>query len=131
MNRDFSRAKSMYNTIQNYSWPSSDYATFQTAMIAGVSNSNEKINQLKSIVRRYPSSTLMPDADLEIAKTYLADEKFREAIPYLNNVINAPGANNLKPECYLKLGLSYYNLNKNEESLNQYRKLVSQYPNSP
>jgi TolA-binding protein len=130
MNRDFSRAKSMYNTVVNYSWPSSDYATFQTAMIAGVGNPNEKINLLKSIVRRYPSSSLMPDADLEIAKTYLADEKFREAIPYLNNVINAPGANNLKPESYLKLGLSYFNLNKNEESLNQYRKLVSQYPNS-
>ncbi|PWT96316.1 MAG: hypothetical protein C5B52_16125, partial [Bacteroidetes bacterium] len=131
MNRDFAKAKSMYNTVINYSWPSSDYATYQIAMISGVSSANDKINLLKNIDRRYPGSQLIPDANLEVAKTLLADEKFREAIPYLNNVISAPGSNNLKPEAYLKLGLAYYNLDKNDDALAQYKKLVSQYPNSP
>lgn len=131
MNKDFSRARSMYGTVINNSWPSADYATFQTAMVAGVNSSSEKINLLKSFDRKFPTSMLIPDANLEIAKTYLADEKYRDAVPYLNNVINAPIAGNLKPEAQLKLGLSYYNLDNNNEALNQFKKLVSQYPNSP
>ncbi|MBX3241240.1 MAG: tetratricopeptide repeat protein [Chitinophagaceae bacterium] len=130
MNRDFSKAKAMYGTISSYSWPASDYATFQTAMISGITSSNEKINILKGFDRKFPNSALIGDANLEIAKTYLADERYREAIPYLNNVIDAPAATNLKPEAQLKLGLSYYNLDNNKEALTQFKKLVTQYPNS-
>lgn len=131
MNKDFTKARAVYNTIIRYSWPSGDYATYQTAMIAGINSGNEKINLMKSIETKYPSSVLIPDVNLEIAKTYLADERYRESVPYLNNVINAPVAGNLKPEAQLKLGLSYLNLNSNTEALNQFKKLVADYPNTP
>lgn len=130
MNRDFSKARSIYNTIISYSWPSGDYATYQTAMIAGINSSNEKISLMKTLEQKYPSSSLIPDVNLEIAKTYLADEKYREAVPYLNNVISAPVAGNLKPGARLKLGLAYLNLNNNAEALNQFKKLVADYPNT-
>lgn len=130
MNKDFSRAKTIYSTIINYSWASGDYATFQNAMIAGINNSNEKITLMKTIERKYPSSLLTPDVNLEIAKTYLSDEKYREAIPYLNNVINAAVAGNLKPGAQLKLGLAYLNLNNNKDAINQFKKLVADYPNT-
>src|SRR4029077_4249223 len=89
MNRDFKTALSMYNKVLDYSWPAADYATFQKAMIAGVSNGKEKINLLSSFGRKYPASSLNPDANMEIASSYLADEQFREALPYLKNVIRA------------------------------------------
>lgn len=130
MNKDFSKARTVYNAIINYSWASGDYATFQNAMIAGINSSNEKINLMKTIERKYPSSLLIPDVNLEIAKTFLADEKYREAIPYLNNVISAPVAANLKPGAQLKLGLAYLNLNNNREALGQFKKLVTDYPNT-
>ncbi|MGN6439641.1 MAG: tetratricopeptide repeat protein [Agriterribacter sp.] len=130
MNKDFSKAKSMYGTVISYSWPAADYATYQTAMITGVNSGNDKINLMKGFDKKFPNSSLIPDANLEIAKTYLADERYREAIPYLNNVVSSPTAGNLKPEAQLKLGLSYYNLDNNAEALNQFKKLVSQYPNS-
>ncbi len=130
MNRSFSKAKVMYETISSYSWPAADYATYQTAMISGITSSNEKINILRGFDRKFPNSSLIGDANLEIAKTYLADERYREAIPYLNNVIDAPGATNLKPEAQLKLGLCYYNLDNNNEALAQFKKLVNQHPNA-
>ncbi|MBX2921354.1 MAG: tetratricopeptide repeat protein [Chitinophagaceae bacterium] len=130
MNKDFSKARAMYGTVISYSWPAADYATYQTAMITGINSSNEKINLMKGFDKKFPNSSLIADADLEIAKTYLADERYREAIPYLNNVVSAPAAGNLKPEAQLKLGLSYYNLDNNTEALDQFKKLVSQYPNS-
>jgi tetratricopeptide (TPR) repeat protein len=131
MNRDFKTALGMYNKVLDLSWPSSDYATFQKAMIAGVNNGKEKINLLNSINRKYPSSSLAADANMEIAGTYMAGEQFRDALPYLKNVLRSPGADALKPKAYLQSGIAWYNLNNNKEALGQYDSLLSQFPNSP
>ena len=132
MNKEYAKAKTMYATAINYSWPSSDYATYQTAMIAGVTSGSEKLNILKTIDRKFPSSELIPSVNMEMAQTLLADEKFREAVPYLNNVMKATDdAGNLKPRALLRLGIAYYNLNQNNDAIAQYSRLVKEYPNSP
>jgi len=131
MSREFNVALNMYNKVLDFSWPASDYATFQKAMIAGVNNGREKINLLSTLIRRYPASGLVPDANMEIANTYLASEQFREAIPYLKNVITSAGNDALKPRAYLRAGIAWYNLDNNREALNQYNTLLKQYPNSP
>lgn len=130
MNKDFARARAIYNKIISYSWPSGDYSTYQTAMIAGINSSNEKISLMKTIEQKYPSSLMIPDVNLEIAKTYMADEKYNQAIPYLNTIINATAAENLKPGAQLKLGLAYLNLNKSNDALREFKNLVSSYPNT-
>lgn len=131
MNRDYRTALSMYNKVVDYSWPASDYATFQKAMIAGVNNGKQKIELLNSITRLYPTSSLTADVNMEVASTYLAGEQYREALPYLKNVLRTSGADALKPRAYLQAGTAYYNLNNNQEALNQYDSLLRQYPNSP
>lgn len=130
MDRNYTKAKTMYDNVIRFSWSSEDYATFQTSMIAGIRSSRDKTNLLNTMVRKFPSSSLVTDANMEIANTYMSDEKFSEAIPYLNNVIKASGNESLKPRAYLRLGVSYYNMNNNAGALNQYKTLVSQYPNS-
>ncbi|MBO9631694.1 MAG: tetratricopeptide repeat protein [Chitinophagaceae bacterium] len=129
MSRDYKKAQDMYNKVLDLSWPQSDYATFQKAMIAGVSSGKEKINLLSGISRKYPTSSLVSDANMEIATTYLAGEQFREALPYLKNVVSDPNSS-LKPKAYLKLGIAYYNLDNNNEALNQYTAVIKQFPNS-
>ena len=131
MNRDFRTALNMYNKVLDLSWPGADYATFQKAMIAGVSNGKEKISLLNSVMRKFPGSALAPDANMEIAGTYLAGEQYKEALPYLKNVLHSPGADALKPRAYLQSGIAWYNLNNNKEALNQYDSLLQQFPNSP
>lgn len=130
MSRDFKTALNMYNKALDYSWPSSDYATFQKAMVAGVNNGNEKINLLNGLIRKYPSSGLVPDANMEIANTYLSNEQFQQAIPYLKNITGSTSNDALKPRAYLRSGIAYYNLDNNKEALNQYNTLLKQYPNS-
>lgn len=130
MSRDFKRALGMYDQVLSFSWPSSDYATFQKALVAGVTSSGEKVRLLQSIPRVYPLSTLVPDANLEIANSYLSDEKYQESIPYLKNVVSATSGEVLKPRALLKMGIAYYNLNNNKEALNQLNQLLKQYPNS-
>lgn len=129
MNRDYKRAESMYNKVLDYSWASSDYATFQKAMIEGVNSGKRKIDLLNTMSRKYPASPLRPDANMEIATTYLANEQYQEAIPFLKNVVSDPNSS-LKPRALLRLGISYFNLNNNTEALKQYTTLLEQYPNS-
>ncbi len=132
MNRNYPQARSMYDKVINYSWPSEDYATFQKAMIAGISNSTDKVSLMNNLIRKFPQSTLVADANMEIANSYLAQERYRDAIPYLTNIINATGGNNsLKPQAYLKSGIAYYNANDNEKAITQYRQLLTNYLNSP
>ena len=131
MNRDYTRAKTMYDNVIKLSWPAEDYATFQVAMIAGVRSSNEKISLMNTMARKFPTSNLVGDANMEIANAYLADERFREAINPLNNVLKLATNNSLKPQAQLKLAIANYNLNNNREALAQYKNLVQTYPNSP
>jgi TolA-binding protein len=131
MQKDYARARTMYENVIRFSWPAEDYATFQNAMIAGIRSSADKVSLLNTMNRKFPTSSLVTDANMEIANTYMADERFRESLPYLNNVLKGDGNNNLKPQAFLKLGIAYYNLNNNTEALRQYKSLVEQYPNSP
>jgi TolA-binding protein len=130
MNRDYKKAQAMYDKVLDFSWPASDYATFQKAMIAGVASGKEKITLLSGLSRKYPTSSLVADANMEVATTLLANEQFREAIPYLKNVASDPNAA-LKPKAHLKMGIAYYNLDNNTEALNQYTTILKQYPSSP
>jgi tetratricopeptide (TPR) repeat protein len=131
MNSDFTKANNIYDYVVNNALPQSDYAMFQKSLIAGVRNSTNKINTLNTLLKQYPQSNLVPDVNMEIAQTYIADEKFASAIPYLNNVLDNPAAGGLKPFAYLKLGLVYYNTDKYDEALSNYQTLVQKYPQSP
>ncbi len=131
MNSDFTKANSMYDFVITNALPQSDYAMFQKALIAGVKSSGNKINTLNQMIKLYPKSSLLADANMEIAQTYIDDEKFLSAVPFLNNVLNDPNAGGLKPMAYLKLGLSYYNADKYDDALINYQALVQKYPQSP
>jgi TolA-binding protein len=130
MQKDYARAKTMYDNVIKLSWPAEDYATFQNAMIAGIKSPNDKISLLNTMNRKFPTSSLVTDGNMEVANTYMADERYSQAIPYLNNVLKGDGNASLKPQAYLKLGIAHYNLNNNAEALRQYKTLVNQYPNS-
>jgi hypothetical protein len=64
-------------------------------MIAGINNPGEKITLMGNLTRKFPSSTLVADANMEIANTYLSQERFNEAIPPLTSIINASGNSSL------------------------------------
>src|SRR5688500_7309211 len=127
MERNYGKAKSMYDNVIRLSWPEEDYATFQNAMISGIRSSKDKISLLNTMNRKFPTSPLVTDANMEIANTYMSDEKFAEAIPYLNNVIKSTGNASFKPQAHLKLGTAYYNLYNNSVSLKKYMLIDTYY----
>lgn len=131
MLKDYKQALNLYEQVVQLNWPSADYATYQKAIIAGAMNNQvQKLALLQLIPQLYPSSLMLAQSRLEIANTYLADEAFDKVIDPLEALLNQKDAAALYPVAYQKLGIAYFNLNKNEESLNQFKNLVSKYPNS-
>jgi TolA-binding protein len=131
MQKNFSKALQMYDKIISNNLKGSDYALYQKAVIAGASGQyNQKVALLQSVSNKYPSSTLLSDANMEIANTYLANEDYEAAIPALNAVLKSKNAASLAPQAYLKLGIAYFNQHNNAQALDNFKKLISTYPNS-
>jgi len=131
MKKNYSKSMQMFDNILSKNLKGADYALYQKAIITGASGQyTQKISILQSIPLRFPSSTLAPDANMEIANTYLANEKYEAAIPPLNDILKNKNAEFLKPQAYLKLGIAYFNQSNNNEALNNFKKLISGYPNS-
>jgi TolA-binding protein len=132
MQKQLSKALQMYQSVIDNRLPSADYALYQQAVIAGANDQfAQKVSLLQSIQNRYPSSSLIADANMEVANTYLASEQYDAAIKPLNIILTAKNSDAFKPQAYLKLGVSYYNLKDNQSALNNFQKLISTYPNSP
>ncbi|HZI01387.1 MAG TPA: tetratricopeptide repeat protein, partial [Flavisolibacter sp.] len=131
MAKNYAQARTMYDNVIRFSWPAEDYATYQKAMVTGINNATEKIALMNTMIRKFPTSLLLGDANMEIADTDLGLERFRDAIPYLTTIAKGSGNNTLKPQATLKLGISQYNLNNNNEAVAQFREVITKYPNSP
>ncbi len=132
MQKSFEQASNLYNKTINNKGFAADYAVYQTGMIEGAQNKiQSKLAKLRSLETSYPSSILVPAANMEIANTYMAEEAFGEALPYLNKIIASKSAESFKPEAYLKAGIAQYNLNRNTEAINLFRTLLKQYPQAP
>lgn len=130
MTREFAKAKNHYERAVSLQWPAADYAQFQLALIAGIKNSTEKIRLLQQLSERYPRSGLLPDAYLEIANTWIADRKFREAIPALDQVIARAGQDRWIAQALLMQGICWYNLDAYDQSLLRLKELVQRFPNT-
>ncbi|HLL44245.1 MAG TPA: tetratricopeptide repeat protein, partial [Segetibacter sp.] len=131
MNRNYKQAQDMYDVVLRINSSSADYALYQKAIISGAAHRNtEKINQLQSLEQLFPSSSLVPDANLEIANTYLSQEDYSSAIAHLSKIVKDSNASALHPQGYLKLGVAYFNLENNQEALGSFKTLISSYPNS-
>jgi tetratricopeptide (TPR) repeat protein len=132
MMKNYSRALNMYDEVIAKNLPNADYALYQKAIISGASNKNaEKISLLNTLPARYPSSQMIPDAYMEIANTYISNEQYREALTPLGNVLKAKNAEGFKPQAYLRTGVAYFNLEDNNQAIDNFKKLISGYPNSP
>ena len=130
MLKDYAAASYVYDKIIGLNFSQTDYALFQKAMIAGVKNSKEKIKLLSDLASNYPNSNFANDVQFEIALTYIADESFYKAIPYLKKLVTSSNAAGIKPKAYLKLGLAYYNNNDNLNAIDALKTIIKNYPKS-
>ena len=131
MTKQYRPALRIYDDVYTHHLNTADYALFQKAVIAGAMNRNpEKIALMQSLVTEFPNSPLSAEANLELANSFLSNEKYAEALPPLQAILKNQDACNLYPKALLKIGVSYYNTEKSEDALTNFTQLVKQYPNT-
>jgi tetratricopeptide (TPR) repeat protein len=131
MQKQYKPALQAYQRIIDLEWDYRDYATLQKAIInGGLGQKQEKIKILKDYDLQFPNSSYVNDAYMELADTYTNYENFQDAIAPLTRIIMNKQAVNYHPQAYYKLGIVYFNLNKNQVALETFKDLISTYPKS-
>ena len=131
MTKQYKQALKSYQKIIDLGWNFEDYATLQKAIIYGALGLNkEKLKILNNYDIDFSQSIYLSDARMELADTYTSKEQFQEAISPLSKVLLDNKATEFYPLAYYKLGIVYFNLNKNQEALQNFKSLYSAYPNS-
>ncbi|HTN38162.1 MAG TPA: tetratricopeptide repeat protein [Arachidicoccus sp.] len=130
MQKNYAAASAIYDDVIKQNFPAADYAYYQKAVIAGAyGRVADKVAYLEAFDSQYKNSSLAAEANLQMANAYMASENFSKAIEPLQRVLSSD-ANALKPDAYLNLGVSYFNMGNNDASLSSFQKLISSYPNS-
>ena len=120
-----------YQEIIDLGWSYMDYATLEKAiLLGGMNKPKEKVNILTNYDIKFPSSVYVNEARMELADTYINQESFQEAIVPLAKITLDKNATSFYPQAFYKLGLVYFNLNKNEVALQNFRELYTQFPKS-
>ena len=131
MTKDFTKAMALYNQVIDRNYDAADYAYFQKSIILGASNkTSEKLELLQKFVKQYPNSGLIGDVYMEMANTYLASESFALAVAPLQQITSSVPLAAWHPAAYLKLGVAYFNIDKNDEALATFKSLLAKFPNT-
>jgi len=120
-----------YQHIIDLSWSYADYAFLQKSiLLGGMGKVSEKNKMLTNFENSFPNSVYVNDARMELADTYISQEKFQDAIAPLSKISLDRSASKFYPQAYYKLGIVYFNLDKNQMALQTFKDLYSNYPNS-
>jgi len=131
MLKKMNEALATYQHVIDLSWSYADYAFLQKATIlGGIGKVSEKIKMLLNYESNYPNSTYINDARMELADTYVSQEKFQDAIAPLAKITLDKSATQFYPQAFYKLGIVYFNLDKNQMALTTFKDLYASYPNS-
>lgn len=131
MLKQFKQATQAYQNVIDLHWAMEDYATLQKSIIlGGLGKINEKISILEQFDNNFANSNYLNDARMELAETYIFKEDFKLAIAPLSAVVIDKNAASFHPIALYKLGVTYFNMNKNEPALQNFQSLIKSYPNA-
>jgi TolA-binding protein len=121
-----------YDKVIDYGNMDADYAMFQKGFSLGLINDTKgKIEILTSLLKKFPSSTFVPNAIFERGRAYFVLEDFTRGESDFNTIIANYAGSAFVPRSIVQLGLLYYNLGQNDKAISQYKKVIENYKSSP
>lgn len=125
------KASQYYASAIQYKTQKADYAYFQRAECMGLlGKRDEKISELEKLIKKYPNSDYVEQAQFEIAETNLRLEKYQMALlsfqNYIENNPNSPNTVVAK----MRIGLIYSNTERNQLAIESFKEVVNNYPGS-
>lgn len=128
MQKNYSRAITLYDKIIATDTLDADYAQYQKAILLGLQGkNNEKIALLQTIINRRPVSAYVNHARYEIAVSYLESDKYNQALTYLHQLTDSVSDKSFAPQSLMKTGFIYQQMNKYDEAIAAYKQVVLDY----
>lgn len=128
---DYWKGMEAYNEAIKMNGVDADYAHFQKAISYGYVNKNdEKIDDLNLFLKNYPTSQLRDDALFELGNSYVKGGDKDKAVETYDKLNYSHPKSSYVSRSLLKQGMIFYNDAKNEQALNKFRRIVSDYPST-
>lgn len=126
--RNYSRANQYYDQLINSKAPNQDYALFQRGIIQGLQGDNEaKLNTLRSVVEKFPSSNYADHVAFEIPYVYFTRGEYDAAIAGLQKMIEKYPRSSYVPRALMTIGLVQYNKDDSDAAMATFQKVVKDY----
>lgn len=125
------QAAEFYKKAYDMSPATGDYPLFQQAVIAGYRRDNkEKIALIEQLLSEFPTSSLAPDALLEMTEGYIQTGDHRAALDtYRRLTAQYPGTEQGR-RGYLQMALTQLNTGDRSGAIASYKDVVRLYPSS-
>ncbi|QNL21079.1 tetratricopeptide repeat protein [Hyphobacterium sp. CCMP332] len=105
-----------------------DYTFYRLGVVSWfLGNQGDALKYLGKILADYKDSRYYDDALYEKANIYFENGEFNNAISGFTKLIETQEVSPFIPYAYLNRGISYTNLNKPENSIKDYRKILHKY----
>jgi len=131
MQKNYGRAIILYDKIIATDTADADYARYQKCILLGLEGKNsEKTALLHSLIYSTPPSAYANFARYEIAVTYIEEDKFALALPFLQQLTDSVSDKSFAPKAWMKTGFIYQQTNEPEKAIDAYRHVVVDYPAS-
>lgn len=126
-NNNLNEAIAIYDKNED----ATDYTLYQKGMALGFKGDTQaKINTLKSLLSKYPSSEYYDDAQYEIGAAYAAQDDFSNSNDYFGKVIKTSSDKDLIANASIYRAQNYIDLNQSDKALSELRSLGEQYRNT-
>lgn len=128
---DFTGAASYYNNAIDAAPEAADYPMFQTAIMKGLTRDHRgKIDGLDAMMRRFPSSALIPSALLETGESYTELGDNAKAIATYTSLSRRFPSTAQGRQGALLLAIGRLNNGETDRAIEAYKHVISTYPTS-
>ena len=129
--RQFATAKQYYDKATSVDSKNADYALFRTAITQGMEKAyTAKAATLKQLIREYPQSTYAEQAHYELGRTYIEQEKHKDAIAVYDELAKRYPASQLARRAATEKAMIYNNNGDYANAIKAYKAIIERYPHS-
>jgi TolA-binding protein len=129
--RDFDNAQKNYATVYTLRGPGADYACFQEGFILGLKKDyNGKIETMNKLIKTFPQSEYIADAQYEIGRSYVMLGNKEKAISTYSKLNKEFPHSPLSRKGQLQTGMLYDEMNNYQKASSTYKEIINNFPNS-
>ena len=129
--KEWTDAAEAYSKAYSTQPASGDYPLFQQAVMLGYANDYAgKLEGMKRLIDEFPTSSLIPDALLEMTEAQLQTDNREAALATCQRLIDTYPGTSQGRQAYLQKALTQASIGNNREAMNTYRELIAAYPGS-